>query len=61
MILIDANLLLYAYNKSSDAHPRARAWLEDNIGKAGAGSVFVGDPAGLFTHYHQSANFSRFL
>jgi toxin-antitoxin system PIN domain toxin len=28
MILIDANLLLYAYNTSSPEHPRAAAWLE---------------------------------
>lgn len=28
MILVDANLLLFAYNPSFDRHPRARAWLE---------------------------------
>ncbi len=28
MILIDANILLYAYNASSDHHDRARKWLE---------------------------------
>lgn len=28
MILVDANLLLYAYNPSFDRHRRARAWLE---------------------------------
>ena len=28
MILVDANLLLYAYNVSSEHHQRARAWLE---------------------------------
>jgi uncharacterized protein len=32
MILIDANLLLYAYNRASDQHERARVWLEDAIG-----------------------------
>jgi hypothetical protein len=29
VILVDANLLLYAYDASSDLHARARAWLED--------------------------------
>jgi hypothetical protein len=33
LILIDANLLLYAYNKSSEAHPRAQAWLEETFAK----------------------------
>jgi len=28
VILIDANLLLYAYNPSSEHHPAAREWLE---------------------------------
>jgi toxin-antitoxin system PIN domain toxin len=28
MILIDANLLLYAYNRQAREHARARAWLE---------------------------------
>ena len=28
MILCDANLLLYAYDKASPAHARSRAWLE---------------------------------
>lgn len=28
MILIDANVLLYAYNTSSPDHERARSWLE---------------------------------
>jgi uncharacterized protein len=28
MILVDANLLLYAYNPSDPAHPGARTWLE---------------------------------
>lgn len=29
MILVDANLLLYAYDSSSDRHEPARAWLEE--------------------------------
>jgi toxin-antitoxin system PIN domain toxin len=28
VILIDANVLLYAYNASGPRHPKARAWLE---------------------------------
>ncbi len=31
MILIDANLLLYAYNSSFDRHTAARTWLEDAV------------------------------
>lgn len=31
MILIDANLLLYAYHPRSPAHERARAWLESTL------------------------------
>lgn len=29
MIVVDANLLLYAYDSSAAHHPRARRWLED--------------------------------
>lgn len=29
MILIDANLLIYAYDQSSAAHQRARLWIEE--------------------------------
>ena len=29
MILVDANLLLYAYDASAREHARAKAWLED--------------------------------
>ncbi len=29
MILIDANVLLYAYNPSSGHHPSSKAWLEE--------------------------------
>lgn len=28
MILVDANLLIYAYNKSSDQHQEAKGWLD---------------------------------
>lgn len=31
MILVDANLLLYAYNQDSPHHAIARAWLESEI------------------------------
>lgn len=31
MILIDANLLLYAYNSSGADHDRARLWLENTL------------------------------
>ncbi len=31
MILIDANLLLYAYDASSPRHEQARAWLESTL------------------------------
>lgn len=33
MTLIDANLLLYAYNSSSEHHHRARGWLEEVLSK----------------------------
>src|SRR5262250_2784874 len=29
MILLDANLLLYAYNSSAEQHENAREWLEE--------------------------------
>ena len=38
MILVDANLLIYAYNSSVDVHERARAWLEDAL----SGGIPVG-------------------
>ncbi|RMF24722.1 MAG: type II toxin-antitoxin system VapC family toxin, partial [Deltaproteobacteria bacterium] len=31
MILVDANVLLYAYNSSFDQHTTARAWLEQAV------------------------------
>ncbi len=31
MILVDANLLLYAYDASSEHHARARTWLEESL------------------------------
>ena len=31
MMLIDANLLLYAYDESCDSHARASAWLEEQF------------------------------
>jgi hypothetical protein len=34
MILVDANLLLYAYDSSSRRHDQARAWLEARFGEA---------------------------
>lgn len=37
MNLLDANLLLYAYNRTSEHHERARDWLQDAL----AGSVPV--------------------
>ena len=33
MILVDANLLLYAYDSSAPEHPKARDWLEDVLAK----------------------------
>jgi toxin-antitoxin system PIN domain toxin len=33
VILVDANLLLYAYNRSSDQHEAAREWLETAISR----------------------------
>ncbi len=33
MILVDVNLLLYAYNTSAPQHPEARRWLEETIVK----------------------------
>jgi toxin-antitoxin system PIN domain toxin len=34
VILIDANLLIYAYDASSPQHERARAWLEDVLSRS---------------------------
>lgn len=31
MILVDANILLYAYNASSEKHAAARRWLEETL------------------------------
>jgi predicted nucleic acid-binding protein len=45
MILIDANLLLYAYNRASDQHERARVWLEEAL--AGTQSVLLPWPVVL--------------
>lgn len=39
MILVDTNLLLYAYNASAPEHERAKAWLEERLSSP--------DPVGL--------------
>ena len=40
MILVDANLLLYAANRSAPEHEPARAWLDDHL----SGTARVGLP-----------------
>ena len=40
MILVDTNLLIYAVNRDSYAHDRARGWLEDVL----SGTTIVGLP-----------------
>jgi len=40
VILVDANLLLYAANQAAPEHARARAWLDDRLN----GTVAVGLP-----------------
>jgi toxin-antitoxin system PIN domain toxin len=40
LILVDANLLLYAANRSAPEHERAKSWLDDRLN----GSVRVGLP-----------------
>jgi hypothetical protein len=35
VILVDANLLLYAYNPSLERHERSRVWLEEVLSKPG--------------------------
>ncbi len=39
MIVLDANILLYAYDAASDQHAKARAWVEEVLSGA--------DPVGL--------------
>ncbi len=31
MNIVDANILLYAYNESAEQHERAKSWLEENL------------------------------
>ena len=40
MIVVDTNLLIYAYNSGSTHHAKARQWLEDTL----SGSESVGLP-----------------
>jgi predicted nucleic acid-binding protein len=40
VILVDANLLLYAANRAAPEHERARAWLDDRLN----GTVPLGLP-----------------
>jgi predicted nucleic acid-binding protein len=39
VIILDANILLYAYDSSSSCHPQARSWVEAVFSSA--------DPVGL--------------
>ena len=34
MILVDANIVIYAYNPDSEHHRRAKEWLEDRLSEA---------------------------
>ncbi len=47
MILVDANLLIYASVKDFDEHPRARAWLDGRLN----GTTRVGLPWESLTTY----------
>jgi predicted nucleic acid-binding protein len=40
MIVLDANLLLYAYDRTSACHPKARRWIENIF----SGDMLVGLP-----------------
>jgi toxin-antitoxin system PIN domain toxin len=40
VIIIDANILLYAYNRSASQHPKAQSWLEEAL----SGSETIGLP-----------------
>ena len=55
MIVLDANLLLYAYDASSAIHAQARAWIESVLSDGtpvGLPWQTVGD---LYTHRDESA------
>jgi predicted nucleic acid-binding protein len=42
MILVDANLLIYAHYQASDFHSRARAWFEGALhGSEGVGIAWM--------------------
>lgn len=40
MIVLDANILLYAYDSASPHHPKARLWIEESL----SGTTTVGLP-----------------
>ena len=48
MILVDANLLLYAYHPRAEQHEKSRAWLEAVL-SAAASSAFPGSRCGRFS------------
>jgi hypothetical protein len=53
VILIDSNLLLYAYNASAPEHERAKAWLEERLSRpepVGLASSSLGAFLRLATH-----------
>jgi predicted nucleic acid-binding protein len=57
MILVDANLLLYAYNTDAPEHKAAKKWLEDTLALPSPFG-FLDNNHSVYTHQHKSASVS---
>jgi len=57
LTLVDANLLLYAYDSTSRFHAAARAWLEEQL----SGSALVGLPWSVLLAFLRIATNARAL
>ena len=56
MILVDANLLVYACAPMLPLHERARAWLDARLNGPGSGRTSVGEPSRLRARGVESAH-----
>ena len=54
MILVDANLLIYAVNLDAPHHRSARRWLQEVLSRNGFGGIALDQPAGVRSNHDAS-------
>lgn len=55
MILLDANLLIYAHSASMPQHHAARAWLDEKLNGSGDRRISMAESPGVHSDSFESA------